>query len=179
MRSFISCANAVARNVWVGVTLGAALAGGGAFASLAFSQELPTVDAVAPKGSFQGEWTYRSFVNVSDPAIAPNDLLFGLAVLALQESEQGAVTGTIGGNGWSLAITGQSVYEPGFAYVKFQGSGAVGAENWTYDYYGYLAPRWSNGVNQVPAIVGTVVRTAPHGGAPAGFVASFIAVRQE
>ena len=49
---------------------------------------------------------------------------------------------------------------------------------WEYDYYGYLAYRWPNGVNQVPALVGSVIRAKPHNGAPAGFVASFIAVKQ-
>ena len=32
--------------------------------------------------------------------------------------------------------------------------------------------------NQVPALVGSVIRAKPHDGAPAGFVASFIAVKQ-
>jgi hypothetical protein len=36
----------------------------------------------------------------------------------------------------------------------------------------------SNGVNQVPALVGSVIRAEPHGSAPAGYVASFIAVKQ-
>ena len=32
--------------------------------------------------------------------------------------------------------------------------------------------------HQVPALVGSVIRAKPHGSAPAGYVASFIAVKQ-
>jgi len=33
-------------------------------------------------------------------------------------------------------------------------------------------------VDQVPALVGTVIRAKPHNGEAAGYVASFIAVKQ-
>ena len=51
-------------------------------------------------------------------------------------------------------------------------------DGWEYDYRANLAYEWSNGVGQVPALVGTVIRAKPHDGAPAGYVASFIAVKQ-
>ena len=46
-------------------------------------------------------------------------------------------------------------------------------------------PQWPNGVDQRPAIVGSVIRTIPHSSgepgtvAPARVVASFYAVRSE
>jgi hypothetical protein len=40
------------------------------------------------------------------------------------------------------------------------------------------APAASNGINQIPALVGNVIRAKPHNGAPAGYVATFIAVKQ-
>ena len=51
---------------------------------------------------------------------------------------------------------------------------------WVYDYVGYLVPIWPNGVDKRAAIVGSVIRTVPHnnGQARAGYVASFIAVKQ-
>lgn len=54
-------------------------------------------------------------------------------------------------------------------------------EEWVYDYLGYLVPVWPNGVDQRPAIVGSIVRTKPHsmGNAPAGYVAQWIAVKQD
>jgi hypothetical protein len=68
--------------------------------------------------------------------------------------------------------------------VRFQGKGVVSGEEWIYDYIGWLAPVWPNSTNQLQrdAIVGSIVRTIPHsngkgGTAPAGYVASFYAVR--
>jgi hypothetical protein len=68
--------------------------------------------------------------------------------------------------------------------VRFQGKGVVGGEQWIYDYIGWLVPVWPNSTDrlEVPAIVGSVVRTIPHSGSgggtnPAGVVASFYAVR--
>ena len=64
----------------------------------------------------------------------------------------------------------------------------MNGEEWIYDYQGYLIPHWPNGVDERPAIVGSVIRTIPHSGSappgggpppinPAGVVASFYAVR--
>jgi hypothetical protein len=36
----------------------------------------------------------------------------------------------------------------------------------------------SLGVNHIPTLVGTVIRSKPHNGLPAGYVAFFIAVKQ-
>ena len=90
--------------------------------------------------------------------------------------------GTIGGPGWSLALKGARAYGNPM-YVRFQGVGIVSGEKWIYDYEGYLVPDWPNGVDQVPAIVGSVIRTIPHSGSqpntvhPAGVVGSFYAGR--
>ena len=92
------------------------------------------------------------------------------------------LTGTIGGPGWSLALKGARHYGNPM-HARFQGTGVVGGEQWVYDYDGYLVPSWPNGVDQRPAIVGSVIRTIPHSGgsagsvSPAGVVASFYAVR--
>ena len=61
----------------------------------------------------------------------------------------------------------------------------MAGEEWIYDYLGFVVPAWPNGQDQVPAIVGTIVRTIPHSGsapgtvAPAGVTASWIAVWKE
>jgi hypothetical protein len=106
-------------------------------------------------------------------------LRFGVGTLALTEPTFGQVSGTLGGPGWSLALAGHYTYgNPNHA--RFQGSGDIDGEAWVYDYVGYLVPAWPNGVDQAPAIVGSVIRTLPHsnGQAAAGYVASFVAVRQ-
>jgi hypothetical protein len=75
------------------------------------------------------------------------------------------MTGTVGdGTHSSVRMTGVGKSDP--------------ASGWIYDYIGYLVPTWPNGVDQVPAIIGSVIRTMPHGPGAAGVVASFIAVRQ-
>lgn len=95
--------------------------------------------------------------------------------------------GTIGGPGWSLDLKGAREYGNPM-HVRFQGKGVINGEEWIYDYDGYLVPAWPNGVQQVPAIVGSIVRTVPHSGSPpkdggpapihpAGVVASWYAVK--
>ena len=131
---------------------------------------------------FVGSWTYRSFVNDPDVNKAFNDLEFGRGTILIEEAPMQVLKGTIGGPGWSLALKGARAYGNPM-YVRFQGVGIVSGEKWIYDYEGYLVPDWPNGVNQVPAIVGSVIRTIPHSGSqpntvhPAGVVGSFYAVR--
>lgn len=127
---------------------------------------------------FIGTWTYRSFLRDPDIETEFNDLRFGAGTLNLSDSGINLIQGSLGGPGWSLALRGRfSLGDP--AKVRFQGSGEISGDAWTYDYLGYLAPNWPNGVDERPSILGTIVRTIPHSGgkAPAGFVASWIAVR--
>ncbi len=131
---------------------------------------------------FVGSWIYRSFLN--DPAIEKpfNDLEFGRGTIVIEEAPMASLKGTIGGPGWSLTLNGARAYGDPMS-IRFQGVGLVGGEQWIYDYLGYLIPHWPNGVNQVAAIVGSVIRTIPHSGGgpgtvnPAGVVCSFYAVR--
>ncbi len=130
--------------------------------------------------SFEGTWSYRSLINDPDLSTEFNDLRFGMGTLVLQESEPGLITGTLGGPGWSLELSGTTT--PGNpTKVRFQGRGVINGETWVYDYLGFVVPDWPNGVDQVDTIVGTIVRTEPHSGgqAEAGFVASWYAARQD
>ncbi|MGX1162111.1 hypothetical protein FBY31_3833 [Arthrobacter sp. SLBN-100] len=128
---------------------------------------------------FEGLWSYRSFRNDPDLSTEFNALRFGAGTLNLMTPEVGHVAGSLGGEGWRLDLTGGYDYGNPFA-LRFQGLGEIGGELWVYDYVGYLVPLWPHGVDQIPAITGSVIRTAPHskGQATAGYVASFIAVRQ-
>jgi hypothetical protein len=131
---------------------------------------------------FVGNWTYRSFVDDPDVNKAFNDLEFGRGTILIEEAPMPTLKGTIGGPGWSLALKGARAYGNPM-YVRFQGVGIVSGEKWIYDYEGYLVPDWPNGVDQVQAVVGSVIRTIPHSGSqpntvhPAGVVGSFHAVR--
>ncbi len=128
-----------------------------------------------------GSWTYRSLVNNPTPGVPFNDLAFAEAELVVDEFAPGGFTGRLVlAPGAEMALTGASSLGNPFA-VRFQGRGdSPGIEDFVYDYVGYLVPVWPNGVDQRPALVGSVVRTEPHGGgAEPGFVASWVAVRRD
>lgn len=137
---------------------------------------------------FLGSWTYRSFLNDPDINKQFNDLQFGLGTIVIREAMielLTAIEGTIGGEGWSLALYGNISYGSPMQ-VRFQGKGIVGGEEWIYDYIAWLVPEWpnSNPTLQRSAMVGSVVRTIAHsssggGVSEAGVVASFYAVRQD
>jgi hypothetical protein len=130
---------------------------------------------------FVGSWTYRSLFNNPTLDTDFDALEFGRATLVIKEAPMEQLVGAIGGTGWSLDLRGARSYgDP--MHARFQGTGTVNGEPWVYDYTGYLVPQWPNGVGQVAAIVGSVIRTIPHSAgpgkiAPAGEVASFYAVR--
>ncbi|MFW8606772.1 hypothetical protein [Rhizobium beringeri] len=132
----------------------------------------------------QGRWTYRSYRN--DPALIEDNAqkalenIFGEGVFTLAVSG-GNMTGTLDmGSDYVLDLTGSVVaVEGGEVCIVGTGRSGTPTAGWEYDYHGTHAFTWPNGVNQVPAFVGSVIRAKPHNGSPAGYVASFIAVRQD
>jgi hypothetical protein len=135
-------------------------------------------------GNLVGTWTYRSLLNDPDVSTGFDKLEFGRGNITVEDAPMGVFKGRIGGPGWSLDLNGAIGYGSPWS-VRFQGKGVVDGEQWIYDYTGYVVPPWPNGVDQRPAIVGSVIRTIPHSGggpgtvAPAGVVASFYAVRAD
>jgi hypothetical protein len=139
-----------------------------------------------PVSDLVGAWTYRSFRN--DPAPVGGDPKKALALFfAEAEFRFEAVTdtefkGVVDWASGGLDLTG--TLRPGnadtpvaFAIV---GIGRPGTETggWEYDYNGCLSYQWTKGDNQVPSLVGSLIRARPHNGAPAGYTASFIAVKK-
>lgn len=138
-------------------------------------------DRIVSKASpISGKWSYRSFRSNPDLTAEPNALLFGQGTLDIAVSGQNQVSGTLGGEDWQLKLSGR-IESNNPLTIRFQGKGIIDGEEWVYDYLGYLVPVWPNGVDQRPAIVGSIVRTKPHsmGNAPAGYVAQWIAVKQD
>jgi len=132
---------------------------------------------------FLGRWTYRSFHNNPDLKADPTkQLLFGMGTLHFTDAPMGQVAGTIGGPGWKLKLEGNITYGNPYR-ARFQGKGVVNKAPWIYDYDGFYVSHWPNGVDQVEAIVGSVIRTIPHPDngkiGAAGLVVSFYAVRQK
>ncbi|QND45952.1 hypothetical protein HB780_09575 (plasmid) [Rhizobium lusitanum] len=135
----------------------------------------------------QGRWTYRSYRNdaalVGDDAQKALQNIFGEGIFALAVLN-GQVSGTLDmGSGYVLDLSGPVVpVDGGDVRIAFMltGTGRSGTPTagWEYDYHGTDAFTWPKGVDQVPAFVGSVLRAKPHNGSPAGYVASFIAVKQ-
>lgn len=124
-------------------------------------------------------WRYRSFHNNPEPSATPEDLLFGQGQMVFTNSDAGHVNGYFDfGGDYKLNFRGFIGYGNPMT-LRYQGTGIEGTptEGWIYDYHGYYVPAWPNGIDQVDAIVGSVIRTAPHSGgaAKAGLVASFYA----
>jgi hypothetical protein len=135
--------------------------------------------------NFVGKWTYRSFINdpeeVGDDPKKALDLIFGEGLMTIEEVEFGSFKGVLSfGDQYILDLKGWIGYGAPFI-ARFQGVGRQGtqAEGWIYDYLTYLVPDWPNGIDQRAAFVGSVVRTVPHGGNPAGYVASIVAVKRD
>src|SRR4051812_35106009 len=118
-----------------------------------------------------GSWHYRSFVN--EPSQVPdiNKILFGEGDLTFQESATGILQGTGDfGDGDTMSYQG-TVARGSWITIRIQGVG-TGAKNkdWLYDYVGIIVPSWPNGTNQRQALVGSVVRSAPHSNGAGGTV---------
>lgn len=132
-----------------------------------------------------GRWTYRSFSSNPDINADFDSLEFGRGTIEIDPAAMQTLEGRIFGPGWQLTLNGSIGYGDPFS-LRFQGRGVVGEAQWIYDYLGYLVPNWINGKQQVPAIVGSIVRAIPHptgangkSTAPAGVVAQWIAVKQD
>jgi hypothetical protein len=125
-----------------------------------------------------GKWTYRSFKSCPKN-VAFDTLKYGEGNLSIDNTSFGVFTGELDlGTGARLMLKGTVSYGYPFI-VHFRGTGAgEKAAGWIYDYIGFLVPEWVNEVEQRPAIIGTNIRTVPHDGQQAGYVASWIAVRQ-
>jgi hypothetical protein len=127
--------------------------------------------------SVAGKWAYRSYLNTADQRI------FGQGIFTFTTPSTTTLKGTLDmGGGLVLDLDG-SVRPPDKSSplcVAIKGYGRAGTktEGWEYDYDAFLGHQWPNGVDQVPSLVGTVIRAKPHDGGPAGVTASFIAVRQ-
>jgi hypothetical protein len=149
--------------------------------TLTSSIPIPVAASASASGveALTGKWTYRSFHN--DPASVTNDpkaaahkalaLIFGEAVFTLEKPVTATLKGAIDWPGGGLDLQGTLRADAaGAPIVEIVATGRLGTDtaSWEYNYRGQLAYQWPNGVNQVPALVGAVVRAKPHNGAQAG-----------
>jgi hypothetical protein len=133
-----------------------------------------------------GNWTYRSFHNNPKPVTSDAEtalsLFFAEADFWFEAVSDVTFRGVIdwGSGGLDLSGTIRRGSEDTPIAFAITGVGRPGTQTdgWEYRYNGCLAHKWPAGVNQVPALVGSVIRAKPHGSAPAGYVASFVAVKK-
>ena len=105
------------------------------------------------------------------------------------------LVGTIEWRGGGLNLNGTVLPgagdEPVCLDIVGTGRPGTGTDGWEYRYHGYLTPRWpkppdasESEADQRPTLVGSVFRVKDHNGqpggwrSPAGYVGSFIAVKQ-
>ena len=126
-----------------------------------------------------GDWLYKSFISNSNPDDDPQ--LFGQGIFKIQQSDFGNISADFDFGQWGQMKVKGTVHFGNPFQMRFQGKGVkgTGAEDWVYDYIGYLVPNWVEGVDQMPSIVGSLIRTKPHGESQAGVVASFIMLKME
>jgi hypothetical protein len=109
------------------------------------------------------------------------NLVFGEGIITFDPPAGNSLTGNLDmGGGFVLDLKGtMQTSASGETDIVVIGTGRAGTktENWEYDYRASTTPKWPNGVDQVPTLVGTVIRAKPHGSSPAGVVASFIAIK--
>ncbi|MGB3006450.1 MAG: hypothetical protein WBC06_08085 [Chitinophagaceae bacterium] len=135
-------------------------------------------------GSFlNGSWTYRSLLNDPDWKLTFDQLQFASAIMDLKTFGKDSITGILY---WSdnpkqgLNIKGNYYYQDTVLCYSLVGTGstALGTPGWQYDYKGYAVSTWPRNVKQADVLVGSTLRAKPHGGAPAGFVATTYMVRR-
>lgn len=123
-----------------------------------------------------GTWAYRSYLNTKDQPV------FGAGTFTFTTPSAKTLKGTLDmGGGLVLdldgMVTAAGKTSPLTVHIKGFGRTYTKTAGWEYDYHGVLGYKWPNGVDQVPSLVGTIVRAKPHDGQPAGVTASFIAVK--
>jgi hypothetical protein len=122
-----------------------------------------------------GTWAYQSYLNTQDQTV------FGAGIFTFTTPSPDKIQGTLDmGDDLVLdldgTVTAASGNLPLTVHIIGNGRPKTKTDGWEYDYHGYLGYMWPNGVDQVPSLVGTIVRAKPHNGSPAGVTASFIAV---
>ena len=121
-------------------------------------------------------------VETANSAVKALSLVFGEGIMTFDPPAGNSISGNLDmGGGYVLDLKGtlQTVAGTGVVALDIIGTGRAKTptEDWEYDYKAFMAPKWPNGINRIPAFVGTVIRAKPHGSAPAGVTASFVSIK--
>jgi hypothetical protein len=136
--------------------------------------------------NLEGKWTYRSYHNNPDSSA---DDRWGIYSLSLKQDKEGRLSGKLdsGDPSDQYAVEGKLHHEgthndpaqDGCFNIQMVSSGSTKqTEGHVYKYQGRLIPKWSEGKNQIPSFVGTVIRTKfPGNPSQEGIVGCFIATK--
>lgn len=132
---------------------------------------------------YLGQWAYRSLHNEPDISVDFDKLKFGAGVITFSQIAYDQILdGKLDmGSGYELALRGELLRDLGrIIGVRWTGTGITNTptEGWVYDYHGVKSFEWAGATDQAKTLVGTVIRTVAHGGAPAGYSGTFYMVKQ-
>jgi hypothetical protein len=137
-----------------------------------------------------GTYTYRSFLNRSEPVDNFDRLKFAQLELRLSVQADGIISGSLvfpatsGAEPQAMDVNGHVSADSPDRF-SFTGRGRPGTPiaDFHYEYDGILLRHWETGVDQRQTLAGTVLRAEDHGSgatlAPAGQTASFLAVKRD
>jgi len=113
------------------------------------------ISASANINELFGRYTYRSFINDTDPNTPFNNLRFGVGILEIKNiNDKGLIIGELFfGPEYRLSIKGKiKSVDP--LIIEFRGEGiTTSTKGWVYDYEAHFAKTWPKGVQQVPALL--------------------------
>lgn len=142
----------------------------------------PVPPATINKDFLNGSWTYRSFINNPIDSVSFDSLELAVAIMKLEVKENDSITGILDmGEYGNLTMRGKiTAHQSDILQFTLEGDGIPGTstQGWIYNYFGYAVPKWSNGVDQVPACVGSLIRSVAHGTSKAGAVYSYYMVKR-
>lgn len=144
---------------------------------------------------FNGNWVYRSLLNIPDENVpfsrvdtsekkeckCTSDLEFATAVMKFDKTTKDSIFGILDmGQYGILNLSGKITLTEDIITFELQGDGVPNSNTngWQYNYRGFVIRKWENGINQLDACVGSVIRSKDHSRAKAGKTASFYMVKK-
>lgn len=130
-----------------------------------------------------GNWVYRSLRNNKILDTPFNDLRFGAGIIEFNISNDQISQSSLNmGGDYVLDLQGEIVRQNEAIYsLSWRGTGISNTPTagWIYDYKAFIAPTWEEATDKTIVLVGTVMRTVPHDGAPAGATGMFYMVKSD
>lgn len=131
-----------------------------------------------------GSWIYRSLRNNKILTTPFNDLRFGAGIIAFNQIVEDRISNStlnMGAN-YALNLQGEIIRQGEIIYsIAWRGLGVsdTPTARWIYDYKAFVAPTWEEATNKTIVLIGTVMRTVPHDGSPAGVTGTFYMVKSD